>query len=68
MGSGFGLRAIARQALSFLPGPGWIIKSSVAYGGTRAMGQSASAYFTSGVRVTPNKLASLVKKVKNLKG
>jgi uncharacterized protein (DUF697 family) len=68
VGSGFGLRAIARQALSFLPGPGWAIKSSVAYGGTRAMGKAASAYFTGDVRVTPNRLASLVKKVKNLKG
>lgn len=68
VGSGFGLRALARQALSLIPGPGWVIKSGIAYGGTRAMGKAAYSYFTGETRVTPSKLASLVKKVKNLRG
>lgn len=44
-GTGLGLRAIARELLDFVPGPGWILKGAVAYAGTRALGEAAVRYF-----------------------
>lgn len=68
VGAGFGFRAIARQALDFLPGPGWVIKGAVAYSGTRALGGAAKAYFNSPERLTPSRLAPLVDRIKRLRG
>ncbi len=48
VGGGFTLRAIARQLLDFVPGPGWILKGGVAYTGTVAMGKAAQKYFEVG--------------------
>jgi uncharacterized protein (DUF697 family) len=48
IGAGFGLRALARQVLGFVPGVGWVIKGGVAYAGTRALGKAAAAYFEKG--------------------
>lgn len=48
VGAGLGFRALARQALVLVPGPGWAIKGSVAYAGTLSLGQAAIAYFESG--------------------
>jgi len=45
VGAGFTFRALARQLLGLLPGPGWIIKGGVAYGGTVALGRLAKKYF-----------------------
>jgi uncharacterized protein (DUF697 family) len=45
LGAGFGLRTIAREALDFVPGPGWLLKGAVAYAGTRALGHAAIRYF-----------------------
>ncbi|MHB0866983.1 MAG: hypothetical protein ACYC6B_07275 [Thermoleophilia bacterium] len=68
LGAGFGMRAIARQALDFLPGPGWIIKGGMAWSGTQAMGAAAITYFKSPERLTPSRLAPLVDKIKRLRG
>jgi len=68
VGSGFGLRAIARQLMDFMPGPGWVIKSGIAWGGTRALGKTASTYFNGSVRVTPSRMAPLADKLKKLRG
>ncbi len=68
IGAGFGLRGLARQALDLLPGPGWLVKGSIAYSGTRALGQAAQAYFNGGVRVTPAKLEPLAEKIRQLRG
>jgi len=65
---GLGLRALARQALSYMPGPGWALKGSFGYTGTIAMGRAAKAYFDGEVRVTPSRLAPLVDKIKKLRG
>ncbi len=67
-GTGFGFRAAARQALDFMPGPGWIIKSGIAYSGTRALGQAAQAYFSGSIRVTPSRLKPVVDKARQLRG
>jgi uncharacterized protein (DUF697 family) len=48
LGAGFGLRAVARQALGFVPVAGWAVKGGVAYVGTRALGRAAIAYFERG--------------------
>ena len=48
VGGGFALRAIARQALVFVPGIGWAVKGGIGYAGTLAMGQAAIAYFERG--------------------
>ena len=68
IGSGFGLRAVARQALDFFPGPGWVLKGGVAWSGTRALGEAAKAYFDGSTRVTPSRLTPLVDKLKKLRG
>jgi uncharacterized protein (DUF697 family) len=48
IGAGFGLRAVAREALGFVPGVGWAVKGAVAYAGTKALGKAAAAYFEAG--------------------
>ena len=48
VGAGLGFRALARQALTFVPGPGWAIKGGVAYAATLTLGQAAIAYFEGG--------------------
>ncbi|MFA5802013.1 MAG: DUF697 domain-containing protein [Thermoleophilia bacterium] len=68
VGSGFGLRAIARQLVDFIPGPGWVIKSGIAWSGTRALGKTATTYFNGSVRVTPSRLAPLADRLKKLRG
>ena len=45
VGTGLGLRAIARGALGVVPVAGWAVKGGVAYGGTRALGEAAIRYF-----------------------
>ncbi|HEV3407268.1 MAG TPA: DUF697 domain-containing protein [Gaiellaceae bacterium] len=48
LGAGFGFRAVARQALGFVPVAGWAVKGGIAYVGTRALGRAAIAYFERG--------------------
>ena len=43
--AGFGLRALARELLDLAPGAGWVLKSAIAYGGTRALGEAARIRF-----------------------
>jgi uncharacterized protein (DUF697 family) len=60
MGGGLTLRAIAREALDLLPGPGWLIKGSFAYTGTVAIGKAAQRYFALG----PEGRSTLVSKLR----
>jgi uncharacterized protein (DUF697 family) len=48
VGAGLGFRALARQALTLVPGPGWAVKGGVAYAATLTLGQAAIAYFEGG--------------------
>jgi uncharacterized protein (DUF697 family) len=41
MGASFGLRAVARELLDLVPFAGWALKGTVAYAGTRALGEAA---------------------------
>ena len=52
IGSGFGFRAVARQALGAVPLAGWALKGAIAYGGTRALGEAARRYFERRAPVT----------------
>jgi uncharacterized protein (DUF697 family) len=45
VGAGFGFRAVARELLDFVPVAGWALKASVAYAGTKAIGEAAVRYF-----------------------
>jgi len=45
VGVGYGLRAVARELLDFVPVAGWAVKGAIAYGGTRAIGEAAVRYF-----------------------
>jgi uncharacterized protein (DUF697 family) len=47
LGAGFGFRTVAREALDVVPVAGWLLKGTVAYAGTRALGAAASRYFGS---------------------
>ena len=45
IGAGLGFRAIARQLLGSVPVAGWLVKGTIAYVGTRALGEVAQRYF-----------------------
>jgi uncharacterized protein (DUF697 family) len=45
VGTGFGLRALARVLLDLVPVAGWALKGGVAYSGTRAIGETVVRYF-----------------------
>jgi uncharacterized protein (DUF697 family) len=58
IGSGLGLRAVARQLLGVVPVAGWAVKGAVAYAGTRALGEAALRYFERAGSVTPRRAES----------
>ncbi len=45
VGSGLGLRAVARRSIGLVPLLGWAVKGAIAYTGTRALGEAAVRYF-----------------------
>jgi uncharacterized protein (DUF697 family) len=57
--SGFGMRALARQAVDYVPGLGWAMKASFGYAGTEAIGRSAVAYFENGAPLTASRFPRL---------
>jgi uncharacterized protein (DUF697 family) len=50
--SGFGFRALARRAITYVPFVGWVVKGAVAYAATRALGDAAMRYFERRAPVT----------------
>jgi uncharacterized protein (DUF697 family) len=50
VGAGFGRRAAARELLDLVPVAGWALKGTVAYAGTRAIGEAAVRYFEAQAR------------------
>ena len=57
--SGFGMRALARRAVEYVPGLGWAMKASVGYVGTEAIGRSAVLYFENGAPLTASRFPRL---------
>lgn len=64
VGTGFGLRAAARQVLDLVPGPGWVLKGAIGYTGTKAMGEAALRYFEVGAPATPGRLSGLARRLR----
>ena len=58
LGAGFGFRALAREALDFVPVAGWALKGAVAYAGTRALGEAARRYFATQQQAGASRAAS----------
>jgi uncharacterized protein (DUF697 family) len=52
VGSGVGVRAVARSLLGAVPIAGWVVKGGIAYAGTRTLGEAAKRYFESRAPVT----------------
>jgi uncharacterized protein (DUF697 family) len=52
IGSGLGLRAIARRSIGLVPLLGWAVKGTIAYTATRALGEAAVRYFERRAPVT----------------
>ena len=50
--SGFGFRALARRAITYVPFVGWVVKGAVAYAATRALGEAAMRHFERRAPVT----------------
>jgi uncharacterized protein (DUF697 family) len=57
LAAGFGLRAVAREALGLVPGAGWAVKAGVAYTGTRALGEAARMRFAPAPTQQPGEAA-----------
>jgi uncharacterized protein (DUF697 family) len=53
------MRALARQAVDYVPGLGWAMKASFGYAGTEAIGRSAVAYFENGAPLTASRFTRL---------
>ena len=53
IGAALGFRAVARQLIGVIPVAGWLVKGTVAYAGTRAVGEAAHRYFHSVAGETP---------------
>jgi uncharacterized protein (DUF697 family) len=63
IGIGFGLRTIAREALDFVPGPGWVFKGGFGYTATVALGKAAARYFEEGAPLTTSRIRRLTEKL-----
>jgi uncharacterized protein (DUF697 family) len=53
LGAAFGFRVVARRLAGSVPIAGWLVKGSVAYAGTRAVGEAAHRYFHSVSQAEP---------------
>jgi uncharacterized protein (DUF697 family) len=56
LGAAFGLRALARELLDLVPVAGWAVKGTLAYAGTRALGEAACKRFA--LAATPPRAAA----------
>jgi uncharacterized protein (DUF697 family) len=63
LGAGFGLRTAARELLDVVPVAGWVVKSGVAYAGTRALGRAAVEYFERGAVADVSHLRALAERL-----
>ena len=59
VGGGYGWRALAREAVGFIPIAGIPIKAAVAYAGTLVVGHAAAHYYETGLRMSPGAVGAL---------
>jgi uncharacterized protein (DUF697 family) len=64
--TGFGVRALARKGVTFVPGLGWALKGVVGYSATQAMGKTAVAYFERGAPLTTDRMMRFAKGFRTL--
>ena len=64
LGAGFGLRAVGRSMLDFVPVAGWAVQSGVAYSGTKALGKAAMEYFERGAVADVGRLRAFAEGVR----
>lgn len=55
----FGWRTLARGMIGFIPGGGALIKASIAFAGTRVIGESARWYYRTGKKMTREEVKEL---------
>lgn len=67
VGTGFVLRAMARQALDFVPGFGWAVKGAVGFSGTIALGQAAIAYFEAGAPLRVSRMQRINRQLERVR-
>ena len=67
IGAGLGFRTVARQLLGVVPVAGWLVKGTVAYAGTRAVGEAAHRYFHGLSGKTRNPRERIPRRAKSLK-
>jgi uncharacterized protein (DUF697 family) len=58
VGAGLGFRAVARELLDFVPVAGWALKGTVAYLGTKALGEATVRYCEARIKPQPPAAAS----------
>lgn len=59
VGGGYGWRALAREVSGFIPVAGIPIKAAIAYAGTLVVGQAASHYYETGLKMSPSAISAL---------
>jgi uncharacterized protein (DUF697 family) len=67
VGSAFAFRALARQALAFVPGFGWVLKGAVGFAGTMALGRAAITYFEAGAPLQVSHMKRVEHQVERLR-
>lgn len=64
LGVGFTFRAVARQVVDLIPGPGLAWKAGIGYSGTVALGQAALRYFEEGAPATPRRIVRFAQRLR----
>ncbi len=67
VGTAFVFRALARQALDFVPGFGWALKGAFGFSATVALGEAAIAYFEAGAPLQLQRMQRISKQVERIR-
>jgi len=63
LAAGFGLRALARQAVKLVPVGGWAASAAIGYAGTLAMGRATILYFERGKKeIAPGERSEILRR------
>jgi uncharacterized protein (DUF697 family) len=67
VGTAFVFRALARQALDFVPGFGWALKGAFGFSATVALGEAAIAYFEAGAPLQLQRMQRISRQVERIR-
>jgi len=62
LGTGVGLREVARQLIKLVPGYGQVVSASIAFAGTVALGETANAWFKKKMKIEAEELLQIFTK------